>query len=65
MNKNITERIQLQFDGRPWSIGYSASTPKRTQEGFKVSIQPKLVLFDAWFEGRLITLIRFKTAPLS
>ena len=23
-NKNITERIELQFDGRPWSIGYSA-----------------------------------------
>lgn len=35
------------------------------QTGFKVSIQPKLVLFDAWFEGRLNTLIRFKTAPLS
>lgn len=39
-------------------------TPNQ-QTGFKVSIQPKLVLFDAWFEGRLNTLIRFKTAPLS
>jgi len=39
-------------------------TPSQ-QTGFKVSIQPKLVLFDAWFEGRLNTLIRFTTAPLS
>ena len=36
-----------------------------SQEGFKVSIKPKQVLFDAWFEGRLNTLIRFKTIPLS
>lgn len=35
------------------------------QTGFKVSIQPKLVLFDAWFEGRLNTLIRFTIPPLS
>ncbi|MEK6663950.1 MAG: hypothetical protein AABY73_08820 [Pseudomonadota bacterium] len=39
-------------------------TPNQ-QEGFKVSVKPKQVLFDAWFEGRLNTLIRFKTAPLS
>ncbi len=39
-------------------------TPNQ-QEGFKVSIKPKQVLFDAWFEGRLNTLIRFTTAPLS
>ena len=39
-------------------------TPNQ-QAGFNVSIKPKQVLFDAWFEGRLNTLIRFKTAPLS
>ena len=30
------------------------------QTGFKVSIAPKLVSFDAWFEGRLNTLLRFR-----
>lgn len=39
-------------------------TPNQ-QTGFKVSVKPKVVLFDAWFEGRLNTLIRFKTSPLS
>jgi hypothetical protein len=29
------------------------------QSGFKVSIAPHLVTFDAWFEGRLNTLLRF------
>ena len=38
-------------------------TPNK-QVGFKVSIQPKLIIFDAWFKGRLNTLIRFKTMPL-
>jgi hypothetical protein len=33
-------------------------TPKK-QRGFKVSIAPHLVKFDAWFEGRLNTLLRF------
>lgn len=30
------------------------------QNGFKVSIAPHLVTFDAWFEGRLTTLLRFR-----
>lgn len=34
-------------------------TPAR-QTGFKVSITPSLVTFDAWFEGRLNTLLRFR-----
>ncbi len=34
-------------------------TPNK-QSGFKVSIAPHLVTFDAWFEGRLNTLIRFR-----
>lgn len=38
-------------------------TPAK-QEGFRVSIQPKLVKFDAWFEGRLNTLLRFKAVEL-
>lgn len=33
-------------------------TPHK-QRGFKVSITPHLVKFDAWFEGRLNTLLRF------
>lgn len=35
------------------------------QTGFKVSVKPQIVLFDAWFEGRLNTLIRFKAPRLS
>jgi len=35
-------------------------TPSR-QIGFKVKIAPQLVSFDAWFEGRLNTLLRFRT----
>ena len=34
-------------------------TPAR-QNGFNVSIAPSLVTFDAWFEGRLNTLLRFR-----
>ena len=34
-------------------------TPNK-QNGFKVSIAPHLVKFDAWFEGRLNTLLRFR-----
>lgn len=34
-------------------------TPSK-QNGFKVKIEPKLVSFDAWFEGRLNTLLRFR-----
>lgn len=34
-------------------------TPAK-QQGFMVSIAPTLVSFDAWFEGRLNTLLRFK-----
>lgn len=30
------------------------------QRGFKVSITPNLVTYDAWFEGRLNTLLRFR-----
>lgn len=38
-------------------------TPAK-QEGFRVSIRPRLVKFDAWFEGRLNTLLRFKAVVL-
>ena len=31
-----------------------------TQSGFKVSVAAHLVTFDAWFEGRLTTLLRFR-----
>lgn len=34
-------------------------TPAK-QNGFKVTIAPQLVSFDAWFEGRLNTLLRFR-----
>jgi len=34
-------------------------TPSQ-QNGFQVKIKPQLVTFDAWFEGRLNTLLRFR-----
>jgi hypothetical protein len=34
-------------------------TPAR-QNGFKVTVAPQQVSFDAWFEGRLNTLLRFR-----
>lgn len=36
-------------------------TPAR-QQGFEVSVTPRRVRFDTWFEGRLQTLIRFMPA---
>lgn len=34
-------------------------TPSK-QTGFAVAVLPRIIEFDAWFEGRLTTLIRFK-----
>lgn len=47
LNKNIIERIELQFDGRPWSIGYSAHEP--TQGAATEYVLPGETV-EAWTE---------------
>lgn len=52
-------RVSMEVIVHSKKLRFMDITPAK-QQGFKVSIAPKLVSFDAWFEGRLNTLLRFK-----
>lgn len=51
--------VSMEVVLRATKLQFLDITPGK-QTGFKVSIAPTSVKFDAWFEGRLNTLLRFK-----
>jgi len=47
----------------PANLSFVAIEPVE-QKGFKVIKEKQSLHLDAWFEGRLVTRIRFKLVPL-
>ncbi len=52
-------RVSMEVEVKSKKLRFVDITPGR-QDGFRVTVNPHLVKFDALFEGRLNTLLRFK-----
>ena len=51
--------VSMEIVLKSKKIHFYDITPAQ-QAGFAVAVLPRIIEFDAWFEGRLTTLIRFK-----